>query len=343
MNGMLPMPARRMASVSEPWPIDDALALGRRVLKEEAAAVVACADRLDDAFRHAVEMILGCRGRVVVSGVGKSGHVGRKMAATLASTGTPAFFVHAAEAGHGDLGMIASDDILVVLSNSGETEEVINIASFAKRFGTKIIGMTGRPSSRVAQLSDIHLNTGVASEACPLGVAPTSSTTVQIAMGDALAMAAVGLRGFTTQDFARTHPLGQLGRRYYMRVRDVMQGIAEIPKATPQARLMDVIPEMAMGRMGALVVLDGNSLSGIFTDSDLRRLITQSEGHFDAKLQQPIGDFITRKPLTIDAGQLASEALNVFEERRISRLVCVEGGKVVGLLALHNLLHHKIA
>lgn len=332
-----------MASVSEAWPLDDAVGIGRRVLVEEAAALTACAQRLDESFRQAVGLILNCVGRVVVSGVGKSGHVGRKIAATLASTGSPAFFVHAAEAGHGDLGMIAAEDVLIVLSNSGESEEVINIASFAKRFGSKIIAITSKPSSRLAQLGDIHLDIGVQREACPLGVAPTSSTTAQIAMGDALGMAALGLRGFTTQDFARTHPLGQLGRRYYLRVRDVMQGIDGIPKASPDARLMDVIPEMAIGRMGALLVLEGQALAGIFTDSDLRRLITQSAGHFDDKLLQPIGEFITRNPLTIDAGQLASEALQVFEQRRISRLVCVEEGRPVGLLAWHNLLHHKVA
>ena len=332
-----------MSEPTTPWPLDDTLAIGQRVLQEEADCLVKAAGRLDANFVKAVEALLACRSRVVVSGVGKSGHVGRKIAATLASTGTPAFFVHAAEAGHGDLGMITADDIVIAISNSGESEEVINIASFAKRFGAKIIGMTGRPTSRVAQLSDLHLDTTIAREACPLGVAPTSSTTLQLAMGDALAMAALARRGFTTQDFARTHPLGQLGRRYYLRVRDVMQGITEIPHSAPTAKLKEVIPAMAIGRMGALLVLDGQSLVGIFTDSDLRRLITQSEGHFDAKLDQPVGSFVTRNPMTIDAGQLASEALRVFEERRISRLVCVDGSKVVGLLAWHNLLQHKVA
>jgi arabinose-5-phosphate isomerase len=239
--------------------------------------------------------------------------------------------------------MITAADVLVVISNSGESEEVVNIASFGRRFGARIVGMTRSKNSSVGRLSDIHLDCGVSHEACPLGVAPTSSTTVQIALGDALAMATLAARGFTTEDFARTHPLGQLGRRYYLRVRDVMQGIREIPHAPPTARLMDVIPAMALGRMGAMLLLEGESLAGIFTDSDLRRLITQSTGQFDARLGEPVGNFMTRNPLTIDAGQLASEALRVFEERRISRIVCVEGTKAVGLLAWHNLLHHKVA
>jgi arabinose-5-phosphate isomerase len=327
----------------EPWPLGDGLAVGRRVLREEAVALLATEQRLDETFSHAVDALLHCKGRVVVSGVGKSGHVGRKLAATLASTGTPSFFVHAAEAGHGDLGMITADDVLLVISNSGESEEVINIASFARRFGARIIGMTRSRSSSVGRLSDIHLDCSVSHEACPLGVAPTSSTTVQIALGDALAMATLATRGFTTEDFARTHPLGQLGRRYYLRVRDVMQGIRDIPHASPEARLMDVIPAMALGRMGAVLLLQGESLAGIFTDSDLRRLITQSAGHFDQKLTEPVGNVMTRNPLSIDSGQLASEALRVFEERRISRIVCVEGTKAVGLLAWHNLLHHKVA
>lgn len=332
-----------MSEASAPWPLGDTLAIGKRVLLEEADCLVKAANRLDPHFVAAVDAILACSSRVVVSGVGKSGHVGRKIAATLASTGTPAFFVHAAEAGHGDLGMITAEDVVIAISNSGESEEVINIASFAKRFGAKVIGMTSNPSSRLAKLSELLLDTTIEREACPLGVAPTSSTTLQLAMGDALAMAALARRGFTTQDFARTHPLGQLGRRYYLRVQDVMQGISEIPHSSPATKLNEVIPAMAIGRTGALLVLEGQELVGIFTDSDLRRLISQSQGRFDDKLDQPVSEFVTRNPMTIDAGQLASEALRIFEERRISRLVCVEGSKVVGLLAWHNLLHHKVA
>lgn len=325
------------------WPLGDSLAVGKRVLSEEAEALYAISARLDTTFESAVNALLHCQGRVIISGVGKSGHVGHKIAATLASTGTPSFFVHAAEAGHGDLGMITSSDVVIVLSYSGESDEVVNVSSFAKRFGALIIGMTRSASSSVGKLSDIHLDCSVSHEACPLGVAPTSSTTVQIALGDALAMATLARRGFTTEDFARTHPLGQLGRRYYLRVRDVMQSIREIPHAPSTTRLMDAIPAMALGKAGAILLLEGESLQGIFTDSDLRRLITESAGKFDAKLTEPVGRFMTAQPTSIDASQLASEALRVFDERRISRIVCIDQTKVVGLLSWQNLLQHKVA
>ncbi len=321
----------------------DLLKLGRDVLAEESQAILDSADKLNQDFLSAVDLMLKCKGRIVVSGVGKSGHVGRKIAATLASTGSPAFFVHAGEAGHGDLGMITEGDVLVALSNSGETDELVNFVSFAKRFQVRVIGMTGKPTSAIAKLSDFHIDTGVKAEACPLGVAPTSSTTVQLALGDALAMAVLAARGFTTEDFARTHPMGALGRKYYLRVRDVMQPIAEIPHRQANSLLKDVIPEMAIGRMGAILLLSGeDKLSGIFTDSDLRRLIVQSEGHFDEKLSLPVSNFMTSKPLTIDAQTLASDALRIFEEKRISRIVCLENQRVVGLLGWHNLLHHKV-
>ncbi len=321
----------------------DLLKLGRDVLAEESQAILDSADKLDQDFLRAVDLMLKCKGRIVVSGVGKSGHVGRKIAATLASTGSPAFFVHAGEAGHGDLGMITEGDVLVALSNSGETDELVNFVSFAKRFQVRVIGMTGKPTSAIAKLSDFHIDTGVKAEACPLGVAPTSSTTVQLALGDALAMAVVAARGFTTEDFARTHPMGALGRKYYLRVRDVMQPISEIPHRQANSLLKEVIPEMAIGRMGAILLLSGeDKLSGIFTDSDLRRLIVQSEGHFDEKLSLPVSNFMTSKPLTIDAQTLASDALRIFEEKRISRIVCLENQRVVGLLGWHNLLQHKV-
>jgi arabinose-5-phosphate isomerase len=321
----------------------DLLKLGRDVLAEESQAILDSADKLNQDFLRAVDLMLKCKGRIVISGVGKSGHVGRKIAATLASTGSPAFFVHAGEAGHGDLGMITEGDVLVALSNSGETDELVNFVSFAKRFQVRVIGMTGKTTSAIAKLSDFHIDTGVKAEACPLGVAPTSSTTVQLALGDALAMAVVAARGFTTEDFARTHPMGALGRKYYLRVRDVMQPITEIPHRQSNSLLKEVIPEMAIGRMGAILLLSGeDKLSGIFTDSDLRRLIVQSEGHFDEKLSQPVSNFMTSKPLTIDAKTLASDALRIFEEKRISRIVCLENHRVVGLLGWHNLLQHKV-
>ena len=321
----------------------DIIKLGRDVLAEESKALLASAEKLDNQFLLAVEALLKCEGRIVVSGVGKSGHVGRKIAATLASTGSPAFFVHAGEAGHGDLGMITKGDILLALSNSGETDELVNFVSFAKRFQVKVIGITGRSNSAVAKLSEWHIDSGVKEEACPLGVAPTSSTTVQLALGDALAMAVVAARGFTTEDFARTHPMGALGRKYYLRVRDVMQPIGEIPHREASALLSEAIPEMAIGRMGAILLLnDDDKLSGIFTDSDLRRLIVQSQGRFDEKLSEPVANFMSSSPQTIDSQTLASDALRIFEEKRISRLVCIENNKVVGLLGWHNLLQHKV-
>jgi arabinose-5-phosphate isomerase len=321
----------------------DILKLGIDVLLEESQALIASSKKLDNQFVKAIDALLKCEGRIVVSGVGKSGHVGRKIAATLASTGSPAFFVHSGEAGHGDLGMITSGDVLLALSNSGETDELVNFVSFAKRFQVKVIGMTGKPNSSIANLSDWHIDSGVEKEACLLGVAPTSSTTVQLALGDAIAMALVAARGFTTEDFARTHPMGSLGRKYYLRVRDVMQPIKEIPHRQACELLSVVIPEMAIGRMGAILLLEGNEkLSGIFTDSDLRRLVAQSKGNFDEKLSLPVSNFMTCRPLTIDSHTLASDVLRIFEEKKISRIVCVDNQKVVGLVGWHNLLQHKV-
>lgn len=324
------------------WNLEDPLSVGRRVLVEEASTLMAASESLDDQFVKVVDCVLECRGRVVVSGVGKSGHIGRKIAATLASTGTPAFFVHAAEAGHGDLGMITDVDVLIALSNSGESEEVVSLASFVRRFNTKVISITGNLQSSLARLSHHCVPTRIEAEACPLGVAPTSSTTLQLAIGDAIAMACLAKRGFSKQDFARTHPFGQLGRRFYVRVKDVMQDISSIPCAQRERTLKDIIPLMAVGRMGAVVLLRDQSLAGIFTDSDLRRLIATPEIVFDQILNQTISNFATPNPMKIDSSQLASEALEIFQEKKVSRLVCVDGDNVVGLLGLHDLLKHKI-
>jgi len=320
----------------------DVLKLGADVLTAEANSVLDCANLLDQNFVCAVDSILHCSGRLVVSGVGKSGHVARKTAATFASTGTPAFFVHAGEAGHGDLGMLTANDVLLAVTNSGETEEVINFVTFAKRFGVKIISITGKPESKVAKQSDWHLNASVATEACPLGIAPTSSTTVQLALGDALAMAVLAKRGFSTEDFARTHPLGSLGRRYFLKVKDVMESIDNIPHKEYTETLRNVIPAMAIGRAGAVVILDRGTLKGIFTDSDLRRLVADVNSNLELKIGQPIENFMTKSPLSIDQNTLASEALTIFEEKRISRIVCTDGKQVVGLLAWHDLLEHKV-
>ena len=321
----------------------DVLKLGTDVLKEEANSLQYSATLLDHNFISSVDLILGCKGRLVVSGVGKSGHVARKTAATFASTGTPAFFVHAGEAGHGDLGMLTENDVLLAVTNSGETDEVINFVTFAKRYGVHVISITGKPKSKVAMLSNWHINSFVRQEACPLGVAPTSSTTVQLALGDALAMAVLAKRGFSTQDFARTHPLGSLGRKYFLRVKDVMDPIESIPHKEYSETLKNVIPAMAVGRAGAVVLLEKGTLKGIFTDSDLRRLVADQKVSLELKFKEPIQQFMTSNPMTIDQNMLASDAYRIFEQKRISRIVCIDGARVVGLLAWHNLLEHKVS
>ena len=318
--------------------------MGREVMEVESEAIAQAALRLDKSFFEAVDALLTCEGRVVLSGVGKSGHIAGKIAATLASTGTPSFFVHPAEAGHGDLGMIVSGDVVIGISNSGESDEVVSLLTFAKHFGARIIGLSGDPKSRLAKLADIHLDSGIQKEACPLGIAPTASTAVQLALGDALAMATLAARGFTTQDFAARHPLGALGRRFFMRVKDVMQPVEAVPHCGLKTPLLQAISEISKTRVGALIVTQENGdLAGIFTDSDMRRLITQYADQFSKLLAKPIGEFITRKPKTISTESLASEALRIFDEQRISRIVCVSGEKVAGLLSWHDLLHEKIA
>ena len=317
--------------------------LAKDVLREEAQSILDCIENFDHNFIEAVNLLANCKGRIVVSGVGKSGHIGRKIAATLASTGTPAFFVHAGEAGHGDLGMIIADDVLIAISNSGDTDEVVNFVTFAKRYNVKSIGITGNKKSEVARLTDWHIDSSVKSEACPLGVAPTSSTTVQLALGDALAMACLASRGFTKEDFAKTHPFGSLGRRYFLRIKDVMQSIKEVPNKPSSILLKEALPVMAIGRMGALILVDNNNnLEGIFTDSDLRRLITLENSALDKKLNLPISKFMTKKATTIDVNSLASEALIIFEKKKISRIICLDKNKVVGIIGWHNLLENKI-
>jgi arabinose-5-phosphate isomerase len=321
---------------------NDVLKLGRDVLNAEAEALVHCSNLLNHQFEVCVNTLVQCEGKLVVTGVGKSGHVARKIAATFASTGTPAFFVHAGEAGHGDLGMITTNDILLAISNSGETEEVINFVSFAKRYGVKVISMTGNTSNQVAKLSDWQLNSEVLFEACPLGVAPTSSTTVQLALGDALAMCVLALRGFSKIDFAKTHPLGSLGRKYFLKVADIMEPIARIPHCESEATLQEVLPHMAIGKMGAILVVKDQLLRGIFTDSDLRRLLVQHKDKINEQLILPIKEFMSTTPFTIDTKTLASDALRIFEANRISRIVCVENNNPVGILSLHNLLVNKV-
>lgn len=320
-----------------------ALDIARQVLLAEAEAIQALSARIDIHFQSAVEAVLNCQGRLVVSGVGKSGHIGRKIAATFASTGTPAFFVHAAEAGHGDLGMITSRDVVIAISNSGESEEVVNLVNFAKRFGAYIIAMTGSAESSTSRQADIHLDCSIKKEACPLGLAPTASTSVQLALGDALAMAVLTARGFSKEDFGRTHPNGALGRKLYLRVADVMRPLGVVPHMDPATKLMDAVTEMASTKIGAIVAVQAGELAGIFTDSDLRRLLAAYASDLDKISVMTLADVITRSPMTISTHSLASEALSIFESKHVSRLICVENKQAKGLLSLFDLLDHKVA
>jgi arabinose-5-phosphate isomerase len=319
---------------------DRALALARDVLDIEADAVRSLRNQLDDGFVEAIDFILSCRGRVVVSGIGKSGHIARKLAATLASTGTPAFFVHPAEASHGDLGMVTADDVFVAMSNSGESEELIAILPLIKRLGAKLIAITGRPASSLAQLSDVHLNAGVSKEACPLNLAPTASTTAALALGDALAVAVLDARGFGADDFARSHPGGSLGRRLLTYVRDVMRSGDEIPKVTLEATVRDALFQLTAKRMGMTAIVDTNDhVRGIFTDGDLRRVLERM-GDFR---ELPIADVMTKGPRTIGPDQLAVEAVELMERHRINQMLVVdETGKLIGALNMHDLFSKKV-
>jgi arabinose-5-phosphate isomerase len=317
-----------------------ALHLARQVLRVEADAVASLIPRIDERFLAALELVLNCRGRVVVSGIGKSGHIARKIASTLASTGTPAFFVHPAEASHGDLGMITREDVFIGLSNSGESAELLTIVPLIKRQGAKLIAMTGRPDSSLAQEADVHLDVGVAEEACPLGLAPTASTTAALALGDALAIALLDARGFGVDDFARSHPGGKLGIRLLTRVRDVMRSGVALPAVPASATLADAVLEISRKGMGMTSVLDdGGRLAGIYTDGDLRRSL---EKHVDFRTTT-ISMVMTGDPHTVRPDQLAVEAVQIMETHRISQLVVVDGdNRAVGALNMHDLFSAKV-
>lgn len=319
---------------------DRALALAREVLEIEADAVRALRDQLNGTFVEAVALLLGCRGRVVVSGIGKSGHIARKIAATLASTGTPAFFVHPAEASHGDLGMVTEDDVFIGISYSGESEELVAILPLVKRIGAKLIAMTGRPDSSLGQLADVNLNAAVAKEACPLNLAPTASTTAALALGDALAVAVLDARGFGSDDFARSHPGGALGRRLLTYVRDVMRTGDEVPYVGLDATLADALFQITAKRMGMTAVIDPDrKVVGIFTDGDLRRVL-ERDGDF-RKL--PIADVMTRQPRTIGADHLAVEAVELMERHRINQMLVTDAnGALIGALNMHDLFSKKV-
>ncbi len=326
------------AEAAAPSPAN-ALELARTVLRIEAQAVVALVDRLDEAFLHAVRLLLQCRGRVVVSGIGKSGHVGRKIAATMASTGTPAMFVHAAEAAHGDLGMITRSDVLVALSYSGETAELLTIVPTLKREGTPLVAITGAAGSSLARHADVHLDVRVDKEACPLNLAPTSSTTAMLALGDALAVACLDARGFGPADFARSHPGGALGRRLLTKVGDVMATGADIPSVPLTASVMEAIREISLKRLGMTAVLDADGrVAGIFTDGDLRRLLERGA----SVRELAVAEVMTRNPLTIGPGALAAEAAQLIESTRRNQLLVVEDGRLVGALHAHDLTAARV-
>jgi len=312
----------------------------KQVVVIEANAISGLLDQLDNAALEAVRLISQLSGRLVVSGMGKSGHIARKVAATFASTGTPAFFVHPAEAQHGDLGMIQPEDIVLAISYSGETEEIKEIAPILKRMGTPLIAITGNPESSLARLANLHLGARVEEEACPLNLAPTASTTAALALCDALAMGVLELRGFKPEDFARSHPGGSLGRRLLVKVEDVMRSGTEMPSVSQDTQLQEALVEMGNKRLGMTVVLDRNGKAmGLFTDGDLRRLLSQ--GRLRANLK--MSEAMTPGGQSISPKALASEAANRMDTQRINHLlVRDETGELVGVIGLHDLLEAKI-
>jgi arabinose-5-phosphate isomerase len=320
---------------------DKIKALGEAVLRTEAEAIVDLADRVDDSLVEACRHLLACEGRIIVLGMGKSGHIGGKIAATFASTGSPAFFVHPGEASHGDLGMITNKDAVLAISNSGETDEILTILPIIKRLGAPLIVLTGNLHSTLARAATVVLDVSVRKEACPLGLAPTSSTTATLAMGDALAISLLETRGFTADDFARSHPAGRLGRRLLLHVADVMRVGEQIPSNAPHTPLAEVLVEMSGKGMGFTAIVDETKrVLGVFTDGDLRRAL-------DSDIQvrsTPVCEIMTRPCTTIEPGVLAAEALNIMESRRINALPVVDrDGTLVGALNMHDMLRSGVA
>lgn len=315
------------------------ISIGLSVLETEATAIRNLAPQIDDKFVLACQIILNCSGRVVVTGIGKSGHIGRKIAATLASTGTPSFFLHPAEALHGDFGMVTEQDVVLALSHSGETEEIITLLPLIKRLNIPIITLTGNKESTLASLASVNLNVAVHQEACPLGLAPTSSTTAALAMGDALALALIEARGFTANDFAKSHPGGRLGRRLLLKIEDIMHKGDAVPKVLESAFLAEAIIVMTQKRLGFTAIVsveDSETLIGIFTDGDLRRVI---ERNLDLH-RTPINEVMTRKCKTISTGTLAVEAITIMEKPPLSFVLPVledKSNKLVGALNMHDI------
>ena len=317
----------------------EVLSHAHAVMHDEANAILEADKRLDESFVKAVELILNCKGRLILSGIGKSGHIATKLAATFASTGTPAYFVHAAEAAHGDLCMITKDDVVIGISYSGESNELITIIPTIKREGAKLIAMTGNPESSLGRYSDVTINCYVEHEACPLNLAPSNSTTVTLALGDSLAISCLVARNFTRNDFARSHPGGALGRRLLVHVEDVMHKGTEVPKVLPNTNLLDAVREMSHKSLGMTAIVDeDNNVLGIMTEGDLRRVI-QEKGDIRPIV---IADVMTKNPKTITTRELAVEAAKALGDYRCNQLLVVEGTKLVGAITMHDLMRAKI-
>lgn len=317
------------------------VAAGQRVIREESQALLAMADRIGPAFEQACAILLASRGRVVCTGMGKSGHIARKIAATFASTGTPAFFMHPGEASHGDLGMVTERDVVLALSYSGESDEILTIVPALKRLAVPLIAMTGRLSSSLAGHADAHLDVSVPSEACPHNLAPTTSTTAALALGDALAVAVLEARGFTAEDFARSHPAGALGRRLLLTIRDVMHGGDDVPCVSSRASIAEALVVMSRGRLGMTAVLDDDQrLIGVFTDGDLRRALDDPQ--LDVRTAS-VSTVMGRSPKTIGADELASAAVHAMEEFKVTALVVVDSDRrVLGALNVIDLLRARV-
>lgn len=316
------------------------LSLGRAVLDIESRAIRDLLDHLDNAFAEAAQCMLACRGRIVVLGMGKSGHIGGKIAATLASTGSPAFFVHPGEASHGDMGMITTDDVVLALSNSGETDELVVLIPLIRRLGIPLVAMTGDPESTLAKQATVHVNVAVKDEACPLGLAPTSSTTAALAMGDALAIAMLQARGFTEEDFALSHPGGTLGRRLLLKISDLIHTGSEMPTVGCDVSIGDALSEMTGKGLGMTAVIDADErLSGIFTDGDLRRVLDQK---IDINATS-IGSVVNPDCTTVAADILAAEALRIMQDGKFNALLVVDDERrLVGVLNMHDLLRSRV-
>jgi arabinose-5-phosphate isomerase len=322
--------------------MENIIDIAKRVLKIEADAVAALAEKLDSTFENAIDIIFKSKGRVVVTGMGKSGLVGKKIAATLASTGTPAFFMHPAEASHGDLGMVTSDDVIIAISNSGETAELSGLIPFLKRFNVGLIAMTGNLNSTLAKSADVHLDVSVKEEACPLGVVPTASTTAVLAMGDAIAVALLVKRGLKQEDFAFFHPGGNLGKKLFIKVKDLMHTGDALPFVSPESVLTKAVMEISSKRLGVAIVSDkSRKILGVLTDGDIRRGIEKwGKDFFDMKA----GEVMTKNPKTISEDELAVKALSIMETHSITSLAVPDSdGKAIGVIHLHDILKQGIA